>query len=1033
MSIRRASEDVKLRPFLSSHFDDQAYLRSVIENSSKAASGAGGGADDALKEIVNFVGDVNEEIKGYISEHKNELMAGMQDVAVLAQRYQTLSFSSDKLVGVVQRLKKEASTAHETIGKRTEELHRLHATNALLKQVRQFIHAKSQLDQHLKASSHDGKTVSESFLSDIRYAATAARTISELETLLNTDTTGLMGVAIVKKDVKMIRNFAGVLRSAGQERLLLALSERNQASLASALQIFFNLQSLPEILILAIKKVCEECIDLSRTALNLKGLVTAHQELGEGNGFADGRDLRSSVARLSALGRKSARADGPHPLDKGNLVQQRVAMRELAHVWAMQIHDKALQINALQRVVSKKEDPTTNRKFSSVLLDCSSDNEHLRNCELLDLFWEYLARDMQGLAAELLKANPIAASRVYPSLRRMSSDIMHSIALISTKETAGFSSGPSAGSSSTRSVGLGGAYRKIAASSYGIFGSRSWDDSGAQGLSLEGPSLWGLEALGGLDSKNTFTAIATVTSSSNGPGVTDRDASSLFSQADGSLETVTQRGLVLGLKPLRDKYLGNAHGRMTGPVLQMFPEIDGYTAAVPSKRDLMEFFKVVELELSSCLIEGDLSFIFDVCKEVRKVSRLLVTKAEGMVASGAEAMRMSHDNGFARTSKQEHNHQLIGLLCHLKDVFDRMPNLVMKNAQNAPGSVVALSGGAGMSCTGTSSDASTEVLRVRETAMKELRGLSKMVTTMVDEVVTKQLLPQIVSAMTSYTRSQLVGLLSEGIAITPSSSREKKDSVECSRAIQLLSTNIPDMIKVHISQLPKENLVKTATIEFCLRVMCTYVSVGALVRPVTEQSRLRIAKDMAALEVILASAHPIDKQSSPVTREFRAFRQLLFSEESPSSHSPVKSRSGKTGAQAGTSDIPSREAIFLQPFAADLRPSTLLGHLAACAPNQMPSPHASGKTSALSYIALITTPDGSATTSGMPSVQSLYVDSQSGQKWNDIAAEQKTIDVVRECLDIFIQRTAVADASLRSNLRGWYEAIVDVTGHYYQT
>ena len=38
-----------------------------------------------------------------------------------------------------------------------------------------------------------------------------------------------------------------------------------------------------------------------------------------------------------------------------------------------------------------------------------------------------------------------------------------------------------------------------------------------------------------------------------------------------------EAGLVGGLKPFRDRYLAGALSRMTGPVLQMFPEMDGYS------------------------------------------------------------------------------------------------------------------------------------------------------------------------------------------------------------------------------------------------------------------------------------------------------------------------------------------------------------------------------------------------------------------------------------------------------------------------
>merc|ERR1712054_237543 len=112
------------------------------------------------------------------------------------------------------------------------------------------------------------------------------------------------------------------------------------------------------------------------------------------------------------------------------------------------------------------------------------------------------------------------------------------------------------------------------------------------------------------------------------------------------------------MKLLGDSYLMNALTRMSAPVNQMFPELDGYAAVVPSKRDLMEFISVVELELSSVLIEGDLSFLNQVCEVALKAIHILLSKAEGMIMTGSDAEKMSAQNSFSRTSQQEHNVQL---------------------------------------------------------------------------------------------------------------------------------------------------------------------------------------------------------------------------------------------------------------------------------------------------------------------------------------------------------------------------------------
>lgn len=96
--IRKFSDESRLRPFLSSHFDAQSYIKTVLKD---------GRSEECFEEVSKYIDEVNEDIKEYISHNKDELMTGMQDVAVLSERYATLSATSQKLNKSIQRLKRE--------------------------------------------------------------------------------------------------------------------------------------------------------------------------------------------------------------------------------------------------------------------------------------------------------------------------------------------------------------------------------------------------------------------------------------------------------------------------------------------------------------------------------------------------------------------------------------------------------------------------------------------------------------------------------------------------------------------------------------------------------------------------------------------------------------------------------------------------------------------------------------------------------------------------------------------------------------
>jgi hypothetical protein len=362
-SIRRVSEDPKLRPFLSNHFDPQAYIKGIIKD---------GNSEECFNDISNCITQINEEIKGYISQHKDGLMSGMQDVAVLSERYELLSSTSQKLTRNVDRLKKDALDSFDLVKNRTIELERIHQTNLILRQLRQFAHAKAQLNHHVKISNNE---TSDNMIGgdnigslDIRYLATAAKILSELESLIIIPS--LLEISLVSIHVNDIKNFGIQLREKAQEMLLIALKERNQASIATSLQVFFNLQSLPEIILLAIDLTIKSTVEISRKALDFESLIKSHPDLNptKANNLSVGSNLSNrgiinNNTNLSAV--------------QVNSSQLRVAMREISHQWTTLVLEQAMQIQVLQRVLLKKEDPSSHKKFTDVMKIVSKSNQQL--------------------------------------------------------------------------------------------------------------------------------------------------------------------------------------------------------------------------------------------------------------------------------------------------------------------------------------------------------------------------------------------------------------------------------------------------------------------------------------------------------------------------------------------------------------------------------------------------------------------------------------------------------------------------------
>jgi hypothetical protein len=104
----------------------------------------------------------------------------------------------------------------------------------------------------------------------LRGLASAARTISELEKLLQIPQ--LLEVRLVAASAGEVRALGKSVRLLAQEKLTAAVREKNQAGIASSLQVFYNLESLPEVLLLVVDSTVKRAVEASRAALDLEGL-----------------------------------------------------------------------------------------------------------------------------------------------------------------------------------------------------------------------------------------------------------------------------------------------------------------------------------------------------------------------------------------------------------------------------------------------------------------------------------------------------------------------------------------------------------------------------------------------------------------------------------------------------------------------------------------------------------------------------------------------------------------------------------------
>ena len=138
--------------------------------------------------------------------------------------------------------------------------------------------------------------------SDLRNLSNAAKTVSELEKLLTNPP--LVEIKLVADCASQVKAFGKNIRLLAQDRLLASIQEKNQASIANSLQVFYNLESLPEIILLVVDSTVKRTVDGSKAALDIEAVHSLLSQAQQGDTGAGA--LGAGAAAASAMAPMSA-------------------------------------------------------------------------------------------------------------------------------------------------------------------------------------------------------------------------------------------------------------------------------------------------------------------------------------------------------------------------------------------------------------------------------------------------------------------------------------------------------------------------------------------------------------------------------------------------------------------------------------------------------------------------------------------------------------------------------------------------------
>ncbi|KAG7378725.1 Conserved oligomeric Golgi complex subunit [Phytophthora pseudosyringae] len=462
--------------------------------------------------------------------------------------------------------------------------------------------------------------------------------------------------------------------------------------------------------------------------------------------------------------------------------------------------------------------------------------------------------------------------------------------------------------------------------------------------------------------------------------------------------------LLDSMAPLYDAFIDRAYRRLSNPIQLMFPQSSNFHASPPGRSDMQTLSRTIFSELEQAgqdpvLLDGAL-------QQVRKAVTLFCSNVKKIMHQGKAAAATMPS--FGRTPAQAHNVGLVNVLSLLDDAVEEVGNRVETAAvaNGTPaGTTAHVSSAADSITTGVVTPKDAKALRTKNLApCHEMIGDLEYALLGYYLQALAVLLENIFAKMheESFGDQNVASrVTTTGDAPRSSGGFRSAQGTSGSKYMQEFNNAFAVILEEHLRRLPIAAFATKCLADFVDRLISVFIRHASLLRPLTENGKLRLANDMAQLELRLEHIVPLRNVGASY-EELRAFRHMIFLENTE---------------------------ILRDTTIDKIRPSNVWHYLTSRAPSELQLPHQMKHWTASKYIEWLDT----RAAIGQSSSPSTTPPSSSGKlsalslSWKELPlgypclkdsrlglqAEKQAWKEMAKCLDAYSQRvSASANAEL---------------------
>ncbi|KAI9905691.1 hypothetical protein PsorP6_013740 [Peronosclerospora sorghi] len=472
--------------------------------------------------------------------------------------------------------------------------------------------------------------------------------------------------------------------------------------------------------------------------------------------------------------------------------------------------------------------------------------------------------------------------------------------------------------------------------------------------------------------------------------------------------TIEQTQLLDTIAPLHDAFLDRAFRRMSKPVQLMFPHSPNFHASPPGRSDMQTLSRTFFAELEQA--GRDFVLLDGIFQQIKKSVDLFCSNVKKIMHKGKAATVTMPSYG--RSPAQAHNVELLNALNLLDGAVEELKGRLEATAVTNSSQAKITASMA--SSSNVIADGVITPKQAKALSTKYLASCSEMIGDLEYAILGYylQVLAVLLESIVAKMHDESFG--DQGAAATATtfddaprnSGGSRSSEGTCgSKYMHEFVSAFTVILEEHLRHLPVASFVTKCLTDFVERLISVFIRHASMLRPLSENGKLRLANDMTEFELLLEHVMPL-RNVGPSYEELRAFRHMIFL------------KSGEILRDATVDKI---------------RPSNLWHHLTSRAPPELQLPHQMKHWTASKYIDWLDTcaareqsstspPSSSSKASTLsPSLRDLPLgypylkDARQG-----LQAEKQAWKEIRKCLDTYSERVS---ASLNAELSPIYDLL----------